>query len=135
MRRCLILGFLFLGSACGHSKNKSEAKVDPVCLLPNRASLASWDQKDSPVVQQLHCIEGYLVRQDKTTASPDCTGATLSDTEKAYLKVFSSGTCPKDEVLKTCHTATGRIYLYRSNLSTDIEFFVKYCHLFTGKIS
>jgi hypothetical protein len=122
---------LLLFSCAGEKSYKDNKSVAAVCKLANRATVQSWNSHD-PVQIQLQCIEGYLVRKDNTTATPDCSGATLEDQDKKYFEVFKDGTCPKENVIATCKTSTGSIYLYDSDLNKDIEFFKKYCEHFSG---
>jgi hypothetical protein len=116
------------------SGDKQQDVLTPVCVLVNAVTTQTWENQNSRIEKQVQCIEGHLVRQNNTTAYPDCSAAVLVDAEKKYFQYMKNGVCPKENVLATCQTKTGSIYLYRSDLNNDVDFFKLYCEHFLGEI-
>ena len=133
--KLILLSLVFLSFSCNdESTKKAENILTPACVIVNSVTTASWDTMNKPVEKQVQCIEGHLVRQDDTTAYPDCSGAIGVDIEKKYFQYFKDGKCPKENVLAKCETKTGSIYLYQSEFNNDVNFFRLYCTHFMGEI-
>jgi len=142
MKKLIIVATIVSTVSCG-SKDKdknddkpSAPKKQTVCQYKALEEISS--EVGSQFPHSLQCKEGYSVDRKRGKDYPvyiDCsTAGTNFDKEKKYLKLFEE-TCPQDNVIATCKGSTFKIYLYKSDLSTDVSHFTKYCEDSEGSLT
>jgi hypothetical protein len=138
-KSCLSLSTTLLLLNCQSTTNKKENSPpltkQTVC---QHKAIEEIENEQGPFPSSLQCKEGFSIQKTSTGKEYktfiDCkTAGTLFDKDKKYLKLFEEK-CPTEGIIATCKGETFTVYLYQSDLSTDIDHFTRYCEEMQGKL-